>query len=143
MTLFAFVRAFASVRPSSAREIVRELTSGVSKIWGISIGNTVLQNGLQHHLPRNFVETLPSGIPIAYAIIPEIKNFEDPLRRSIEDAFANSLRNLWIGIAVLGGIGLISSLFMREIPMHDYTDEQWGMTNACSKRDQDPLEKTP
>lgn len=102
------------------------LRLALQKVWGITIGNTVVQNGLQRHLPDTFLAIFPEGISIAYAVIPQIPTLPQPLKDEARAAFANSLSLLWKIMAGIAGAGLLSSLPMLEVPMHSLTDEDWG-----------------
>lgn len=96
-------------------------------MWGITIGTAVLQTQLGKRLPQEFIEQFPGGVSIAYAIIPVIPELEEPLRSEIRTAFAGSLTVVWQVMAGIAGIGLLSSLFMKGLPLHTQTDENWGM----------------
>ena len=58
----------------------------------------------------------------------------------MRDSFASSLAVLWEVLIGIGGIGLLSSLMMKELPMQQTTDENWGMEKAHKKEGQE--EKT-
>jgi len=60
LALYAFVRAFAG-------------------IWGVTIGSTILQNELQHRLPKAFLSNLTGQVELAYQAIPEISLLPDDL----------------------------------------------------------------
>ncbi|KAJ3552285.1 hypothetical protein NM688_g4228 [Phlebia brevispora] len=108
LAFFSFCRAFALV-------------------WGVTIGTAVLQTQLGHRLPAEFLSQFPEGVAIAYSIIPVIKTLEDPLRTQVRDAFADSIAVIWkvnIGIA---GMGLLSSLAMKSLPLHTEVDKRWGL----------------
>ncbi|KAI5118634.1 hypothetical protein M0805_000010 [Coniferiporia weirii] len=98
-----------------------------SQIWGVTVGGVILQNGLQKRLPAEFVATFPAGTAIAYSIIPAIANLEEPFRTSVRVAFAESIRINWEVLVGIAGLGFISSLFMKNLPLHSNLDEQWGL----------------
>ncbi|KAF8996786.1 MFS general substrate transporter [Cyathus striatus] len=108
MALYAFVRAFAS-------------------IWGVTLGNAVLQNELQRRLPDSFTSQFPDGIPLVYTIIPSISALPQPVRDSVREAFAGGLQLMWKILAGVAGLGLVVSFAMAEVPMADATDENWGL----------------
>ncbi|KAF8986394.1 MFS general substrate transporter [Cyathus striatus] len=108
MALCSFVRAFAS-------------------IWGVTLGNAVLQNELLHHLPSSFTSQFPEGIPLVYTIIPRISFLPQPVRDSVRDAFAEGLQLMWKILTGVAGLGLLVSLAMAEIPLAAVTDENWGL----------------
>ncbi|KAG8980678.1 hypothetical protein FRB90_007547 [Tulasnella sp. 427] len=93
-----------------------------SQTWGVTVGATILQNELKK-LPEFPVE----GVEIAYAAIPQIPKLEEPMKGEVRAAFAASLRVSWLTMIGVSGLGLLVALFMRELKMHDVTDEDWGM----------------
>ncbi|KAG8946148.1 hypothetical protein FRC04_012003 [Tulasnella sp. 424] len=99
-----------------------------SQTWGITIGATILQNQLKTKLPKAFLEMFPAeGVEIAYAAIPQIPGLPEPMRTEVRVAFASSLRVIWLTMIGFCGLGLISVLGMKELKMHEVTDEDWGM----------------
>ena len=67
---------------------------------------------------------------MAYAIIPEISQLEEPLLSEVRNAFAESLKIIWQVMIGVAGLGLLSVLLMREIPMHTEKDETYGLAAA-------------
>jgi len=98
----------------------------LAQVWGVSIGATVLQNGLQSHLPSSFVNQFPGGASIAYAIIPEIAHLPQPLKDNVEKAFSSSLVTLWRILIAFAGAGLMTSIPMRALPLHTEMDSKWA-----------------
>ena len=47
--------------------------------------------------------------------------------RLVLDAFAESLKRIWLVMTVVSGVGLLCSFMLKEIPMATVTDEQWGV----------------
>ncbi|KAG8904966.1 hypothetical protein FRB99_000968 [Tulasnella sp. 403] len=105
-----------------------------SQTWGITIGGTILQNELKRHLPEAFLDSLAQqsgtgnsqSVEIAYAVIPQVSSLPEPIKTGVRDAFATSLRIIWIVMASLCVVGFLSVLLMKELKMHEKTDEQWG-----------------
>ena len=64
---------------------------------------------------------------IAYAAIPAIGALEEPLRGEVREAFARSLRVVWLTMVGMSGAGLLSVVLMREVPMQRMTDETYGL----------------
>ncbi|KAH7105175.1 MFS multidrug transporter [Auriculariales sp. MPI-PUGE-AT-0066] len=62
------------------------------QVWGIAIGAT---NELLHRLPEEFTAVLPTGIQVAYAVIPQIKTLPEPLQSAVRTAFAESVATIW------------------------------------------------
>ncbi|KAG8901942.1 hypothetical protein FRB99_004997 [Tulasnella sp. 403] len=96
--------------------------------WGTTIGSTILQNELKKRLPRDFLANYASsGVEIAYAIIPSIKSLPEPLRTQVRVAYAESLRIVWFVMLGISIAGFLSIFLVKEIPMAEVTDEQWGI----------------
>jgi hypothetical protein len=51
------------------------------------------------------------------------------------DAFAASLKRVWLAMTVISAVGLLCSFFLKEIPMATATDEQWGVKEKKKKED--------
>lgn len=99
-----------------------------AQTWGVTVGATIMQNELQKKLPAALLAMFPSsGVEIAYAIIPQISRLAEPLQTEVREAFASSLRVIWYVMAAMCVVGAISALGMKEIKMHEVTDEDWGM----------------
>ncbi|KAJ7588556.1 Mfs1.2 [Mycena floridula] len=122
LAFYAWIRSFAGV-------------------WGVSIGATVLQNELSKRLPEEFVARFSNGAPGAgfvYAVIPEIKNLQEPLKSQVREAFGGSLSVIWqvmIGIAV---IGAIASGFMPNLELQNQVDEQWAVESKTIVNESSP-----
>ncbi|TFK85585.1 MFS general substrate transporter [Polyporus arcularius HHB13444] len=108
LAFFAFSRTFAQT-------------------WGITIGSTILQNRLTKNLPLEFNALFPDGVQIAYAAIPVIGTLEEPLRTEVRRAFAESLAVIWQTMIGISGLGLLSVLLMREVPMGKTADDTYGL----------------
>ena len=93
----------------------------------------MLQNQLRSRLPSDFLASLPSGVEISYAAIPQIRSLGEPLRDQVRAAFADSLDVLWEVMIAIAGVGFLSAWLMREIPMQQVQDENWGL-NAKEKQ---------
>ncbi|KAJ7635129.1 major facilitator superfamily domain-containing protein [Roridomyces roridus] len=106
--LFAFTRAFAQT-------------------WGITISSTILQNRLEKELPAAFVAQFSPGFEIAYAAIPAIRQLEGPLKTAVQAAFAKSMNVVWQTMVGISGLGLLLSLFLKEVPMGTTVDENYAL----------------
>ncbi|KAG9040809.1 hypothetical protein FS837_013065, partial [Tulasnella sp. UAMH 9824] len=105
-----------------------------SQTWGVTIGATILQNELKKKLPRAFLEGLgSSAVEITYAAIPAIRSLEEPTKTEVKQAFAGSLRVIWLVMAGISAAGILLVLGMKEIKMHEVTDEDWGMKEEKNK----------
>ncbi|KAJ3555468.1 hypothetical protein NM688_g2562 [Phlebia brevispora] len=98
-----------------------------AQTWGVTIASTILQNELKKKLPTAFLSQFPSGAQIAYAAIPYIAELHEPLRSEVRAAFADSLSVVWEVMAGLGGLGIISVLIMKEVPMKAMIDKKYGL----------------
>lgn len=94
---------------------------------GIAIGGTIIQNVLLRDLPQAFVDTLPDGVAIAYAVIPSIPTLEEPLKREVQRAFANAVQLLWRVMIGVSGVGLLTCALMKEESLRTDMDETWGL----------------
>jgi len=101
-----------------------------SVTWGIAIGAIILQNQLKNRLPADVLSQYPNrGAEIAYNIIPAIPGMQEPERSQVEDAFAKSVRIIWFTMLGFAVGGLVTCFFTKELPMHQTTDDDWGMEN--------------
>lgn len=108
-----------------------------SQTWGVTIGATILQNELKAKLPKAFLDMFPSeGVEITYAAIPQILGLPEPMRTEVRVAFASSLRVIWLVMIGICGLGLLCVLGMKELKMHEVTDDDWGMEER-KRRDVD------
>ena len=67
---------------------------------------------------------------IAYQIIPVIPQLHDDTRAAAREAFARSLIVLWEVMIGIAGLGLLTSLFMKALPLHTQRDEQWALEGS-------------
>ncbi|KAG8746826.1 hypothetical protein FRC10_003348 [Ceratobasidium sp. 414] len=114
LALFAFVRTFAGT-------------------YGVAIGSSVLQTELSHRLPVQFSAQFPGGSDIAFAAIPFIGGLEEPLQSQVRAAFADALGVLWKVMAGVAGMGLVSTILMKEIEMKTETDDKWAIEQKNAK----------
>ncbi|TDL19134.1 iron permease [Rickenella mellea] len=99
----------------------------LAQTWGITISGTILQNQLKKKLPPAFLSQFPQGVQISYAAIPKISSLAEPLRTEVRRAFADSMSTIWLTMIGISGLGMISVLFLKEIPMKTVTDEKYGL----------------
>lgn len=92
----------------------------------------MLQNELKKRLPQAFAVQFPAGTAIAYSVIPLIPSMEEPLKTQVQAAFADSLQVVWQVMVGIAGLGLVSSLAMKRLPLHTQVDEKWEITNGES-----------
>ncbi|KAG6371276.1 major facilitator superfamily domain-containing protein [Boletus reticuloceps] len=111
-------------------------------VWGITIGNTVLQNELAKRLPASFVQSIPQGTAIMYALIPQLSELPPQTLAEVRVAFADSLAVLWRVLAGVCGAGLLASLLMKGIPLHDMVDEEWAFKVKKIEQDIENMDPT-
>lgn len=97
------------------------------QIWGVSVGGAILQNGLQSRLPQSIQQSIPGLRNIAYAVVPLVPGMPQPDKDITRRAFADSLQTVWRVLIGIAGAGLISSVFMKGLPLHTQKDETWAM----------------
>ena len=51
------------------------------------------------------------------------------------DAFAESLKRIWLAMTIVSAVGLLCSFGLKEIPMATVTDEQWGVKEKKKRED--------
>ncbi|KAF7790410.1 hypothetical protein EIP86_001365 [Pleurotus ostreatoroseus] len=118
LAFFAFIRNFAYT-------------------FGITIAATVLQNELKQKLPEAFIQQFPSGVEIAFAAIPLIRTLEEPLKTDVKLAFAASMATVWKVMVGISGLGLLSMLLMKEVPMRMFMDERFGIQEGEKTEDKE------
>ncbi|KAI9463153.1 MFS general substrate transporter [Boletus coccyginus] len=96
--------AMDSLRKPFGFVVILGLDAGC--VWGIVIGGTVLQNRLAKELPASLIQS----------------HRELPARLKVQAEFPESLAVLWQVLADISGIGLVASLFVRGLPLHDVLD---------------------
>lgn len=138
LAFYNFIRTFAQVLPHMCRFCVQN-TDPCSQTWGVTISATILQNELKRNLPAAFVQDFPSGVEIAYAVIPQIPSLEEPLRSEVRAAFAQSMATIWKVLAGLSGAGFLASFLLREVPMQTYTDEKFGLQQQAADARGEPV----
>lgn len=50
-----------------------------------------------------------------------------PLLGEVQDAFAGSLRTMFLVMIGIAGLGLLASLCMKDLELTKKTDERWGL----------------
>ena len=55
---------------------------------------------------------------------------------AVREAFARSLRVVWLTMVGMGGVGLLSVTLMREVPMQKHTDDKYGLDDGHQLRDE-------
>ncbi|EIN06465.1 iron permease [Punctularia strigosozonata HHB-11173 SS5] len=114
-----------------------------SQSWGIAIAASVLQNELLARLPLSALRDalpdhsfLPGSGDLSYALIPLIKQLHQPLQDEVRDAFAKSLRVVWILLLALAGAGWVCVWGVKELTLHTKKDERWGLDTKEAGREE-------
>ena len=109
----------------------------------MTVGGTILQNGLQSRLPQS-AKDLVAGIDnIAYAIVPLIKGLSQPEKDVVRSAFAHALVPVWRVLIGVAGVGLLASLPVKGLPLHTTKDESWAMKQVgAEEREGDEESRT-
>ncbi|GBE86270.1 Efflux pump FUS6 [Sparassis crispa] len=134
-TVFAILAPLPVERTASALAFFAFLRA-FGQTWGITISSTILQNELKRNIPAAFASQFPQGSEIAYSAIPIIPTLPEPLRTEVRVAFASSMATVWKTMIGICGLGFLSVLLLKEIPMLKYTDGTYGL------HEQEPLEDT-
>ncbi|KAJ7907211.1 iron permease [Mycena leptocephala] len=124
--IFPILAPLPKTRAASALALF-SFTRALFQTWGITISSTILQNMLLKKLPPAFTARFPPGLEIAYAAIPAIKELDDPLRRDVQRAFAESMAVIWQTMIGISGLGFLFSLLMQELPMGTTVDENYAL----------------
>ncbi|KAH8833360.1 major facilitator superfamily domain-containing protein [Flagelloscypha sp. PMI_526] len=98
-----------------------------AQTWGITISATILQNELIKNLPTAFTSQFPAGVEIAFAAIEYIPKLPEPVQTEVKVAFAKSMSVIWYVMIGISGIGLLSVLMMREVPLRETLDDTYGL----------------
>lgn len=125
-TIFPVLAPLPVSRAASALAFFN-FTRSFAQTWGITISGTILQNELKKSLPHDFLSQFPKGVEIAYAAIPKIRALEEPLRSEVRQAFSQSMSTVWKLMAGISGLGVLTLLLLREIPLILHTDEKYGL----------------
>ncbi|KAI0791720.1 Mfs1.2 [Abortiporus biennis] len=113
LALFAFFRSFAGV-------------------WTIAIGSAVLDNTFSKKLSPEVLSMFPGGANGVYFSIPILSSIPDPVRTEVRTAFAEGISLLWKVLSGISGIGLLSCILMKGLPLHTEVDENWGIEQEAS-----------
>lgn len=71
---------------------------------------------------------------MAFSIIPTIGTLPEPLRADVRNAFAGALQVMWRVLTGIGGVGLLASFAMKDLPLHTSVDKNWERTNIVQKK---------
>lgn len=119
LALMTFVRTFAQT-------------------WGVAIGAAILQNEFTSKTPSSLLDQISSQTgtskgEVVYALIPAIKSLPPDSQALVRRSFAHSIDVIWLVMLGLSALGFVCAFAMRELPMHDVTDGDWGMEGGQEK----------
>lgn len=67
---------------------------------------------------------------------------EEPLKRSVQEAFAHGLRVIWLVLVGISGFAFLVSFLMEGLPLHTSTDKNYGIEQAKAKAKENPASET-
>lgn len=102
------------------------------KIWGITLGGTVIQNALKTKLPSALLSQLPQGTSIVYSLVEVIPTLDEPLRSTVKDAFSDALRTFYFGLIGVAALGFAASLLMKALPLHTAVDRRFALQDGTT-----------
>lgn len=113
---------------------VRNLATSMS----IVIGGVVFQNSMKLREPELHAAQLPVDLvtelagPSAAANVMSIQGIKDPLQQlAVKEAFAWSLRNMWILYTCVAACGLIASIFItKQVLSKEHTETETGIKRS-------------
>ncbi|KAM0746523.1 MFS general substrate transporter [Meredithblackwellia eburnea MCA 4105] len=117
MGLLTFVRSFGNV-------------------LGLSIGGVVAQNYLTDNMPKAFVDVFPPGTDLTFVGVAYVNSVPLPLRNAVKRAFSDALARLFLVLVGVAGLGLIATLFMKDLVLTKKKDEDWGLREKQKKEAQ-------
>jgi hypothetical protein len=90
---------------------------GLGQALGVAIGEAIFQNQMEYNLPkhgvpRSLVETYSKNAASAVVGIKAMK--DDRLKLSIQQAYADSLRTVWISCCAIAAFAFLLSFFVKE-----------------------------
>jgi hypothetical protein len=131
--LQAFVSQEATATATSTFGFVRNLATSLS----IVIGGVIFQNSMDLQvsslsyppiiLPSNITDVLLGGAAAANVMI--IATIQDPIQKfAVKEAFAWSLRNMWILYTCLSALAVVASLFIkRQVLSKEHVETRTGI----------------
>ena len=125
-----------------AQEDTATATSTLSFVRGLAlalcvvIGGVVFQNSMSNRssflhaagLPANITNALTGKNAAAHVYIVQALDGHPQQQQAVKEAFAWSMRNMWIMFTCVGFIGVISSLFVRNAHLRqEHTETRTGL----------------
>lgn len=117
---------------------IRSMAMAIS----IVIGGVIFQNGMDQRIPFLRSAGLSEGLikdfsrGDAAANVEMIKLIENVAQReAVQDAFALSMKNIWIAFAVIAAVGTAGSFFMKHVDLKDEHTETRTGVDEMTKRE--------
>lgn len=90
-------------------------------IWGIALSTTIFTAAVDNRISE-VPEAAMFGLrgSTALGFVEEIRNLPEPVRERVRVIFADALRYAFWSFVPLAIIGLISSFFIKELPLPDF-----------------------
>jgi EmrB/QacA subfamily drug resistance transporter len=137
------VHAMVSQRDTATATATLGMVRNIATAMGIVIGGVVFQNGMTTRVSSlraaGLNETLVDAFDAdkAAANVELIKTIEnDAQRKAVQDAFAWSLRNMWICFTAVAGLGLLVSAFIKHKYLKkEHTETRTGIGEMTKRED--------
>lgn len=103
---------------------------------GVSVCGAIPQNQLHKTLPAAFLDLLggAESEAFAYNAVNRVRGLPELLERIREEAFAKSMRMVWLVLLILCVVGLVNTFMMEGLPLqHGTVDEWWNMHSDGDK----------
>jgi len=131
----------AAGRPSDAGHAVAfySFIRVIGQSLGVAVGGVVFQNQIKQKLLKYPLLAPMAGAysKDATALVSVIKNMEHGLERTqLIQAYADSLKIIWVVMCALSAVGLLASLFTKGYSLNQKHDTLQGFEH--NKREQDP-----
>lgn len=135
------VQAMASQADTATATSTLGFVRNMGTSLSVVLGGIVFQNGMEARVSSLRAAGLsPSSVELfsdgnAAASVERIKDIQDPVeQRAIKDAFAWSLRNLWIMYTCIAAISLIvSALLKHRVLSKEHTETRTGIDEMTKR----------
>jgi hypothetical protein len=91
-----------------------------------------MQNQLKRHLPASFTSLFPPNQNLAYAAVAAIPTLPPAQRIIVTKVFADALQVVWRILISVPVAGLVSCLWMQEIPMSKDVDARFALDTEAT-----------